>query len=197
MPYMNHSAREISFKIVYYGAAMSGKTTNLLHIHKVLSDDVKGEVVMLDTEEERTLFFDFFPIYLGMIEGFKLRFNIYTVPGQVIYEASRKLIVNGADAIVFVVDSQPVRLDENLQSWQSLITNLQLCNADIGQMPIVLQYNKRDLEPRIEVGTIERALGLNGIPVFESNAAKGIGVVDTLKKVSIMMIERFSTANLQ
>lgn len=197
MPYMNHSAREISFKIVYYGAAMSGKTTNLLHIHKVLSDDVKGEVVMLDTEEERTLFFDFFPIYLGTIEGFKLRFNIYTVPGQVIYEASRKLIVNGADAIVFVVDSQPSRLEENFQSWQSLITNLELGNVDIGQLPIVLQYNKRDLEPSIEIGTIERALGLNGIPVFESSATRGTGVVDTLKKVSIMMIERFSTANLK
>lgn len=194
---MNHSAREISFKIVYYGAALSGKTTNLLHIHKVLADDVKGEVVILDTEEERTLFFDFFPMYLGTIEGFKLRFNIYTVPGQVIYEASRKLIVNGADAIVFVVDSQPVRLDDNLESWQSLVSNLGLCNIDIKQLPIVLQYNKRDLEPRITVGTIERALGLNGIPVFESSAKQGIGVVDTLKKVSVMMIERFSTATLK
>lgn len=197
MPYMNHSAREISFKIVYYGAALSGKTTNLLHIHKVLSDDVKGEVVILDTEEERTLFFDFFPMYLGTIEGFKLRFNIYTVPGQVIYEASRKLIVNGADAIVFVIDSQPARLNDNYESWHSLVSNLGLCNVDIEQVPVVLQYNKRDLEPKIEVGTIERTLGLNGIPVFESNAKQGIGVVDTLKKVSVMMIERFSTANLK
>lgn len=196
MPYLNHVTREISFKIVYYGPALSGKTTSLLHIHKTLSDDIKGEVVILDTEEERTLFFDFFPVYLGTIEGFKLRFNIYTVPGQVIYEASRKLIVSGADAIVFVADSQPARLEENFQSWLSLTANLESCNIDSASMPIVLQYNKRDLEPRIEVGTIERAMKLNGIPVFETSATKGAGVMDALKKVSIMMIERFSTNNL-
>jgi signal recognition particle receptor subunit beta len=197
MPYLNQPAREISFKIVYYGPALSGKTTNLSHIHKVLSDDVKGEMIMLDTEEERTLFFDFFPMYLGTIEGFRLRFNVYTVPGQVIYEASRKIIVTGADAIVFVADSQLSRLDDNLQSWQSLVLNLESCNIDVAHAPIVLQYNKRDLEPKIEIGTIEKTLGLNGIPVFESIATEGIGVVDTLKKVSIMMIERFSTASLE
>jgi signal recognition particle receptor subunit beta len=197
MPYMNQPAREISFKIVYYGPALSGKTTNLSYIHKVLSDDVKGEMIMLDTEEERTLFFDFFPIYLGTIEGFRLRFNIYTVPGQVIYEASRKLLVNGADAIVFVADSQLGRLEDNIQSWQSLVSNLKSSNSDVAHMPMVLQYNKRDIEHKIEVGTIEQALGLNGIPVFESIATEGVGVVDTLKKVSIMMIERFSTANLE
>src|SRR5512136_2683818 len=160
MPYLNPAAREISFKIVYYGPALSGKTTSLLHIHKVLSDDIKGEVVILDTEEERTLFFDFFPVYLGTIEGFKLRFNIYTVPGQIIYEASRKLIVNGADAIVFVADSQPARLEENFQSWQSLVANLRADNMDVAAFPVVLQYNKRDMDPRIEVGTIERKFGL-------------------------------------
>lgn len=197
MPYMNHPAREISFKIVYYGPALSGKTTNISYIHKMLSDDVKGEMIILDTEEERTLFFDFFPIYLGTIEGFRLRFNIYTVPGQVIYEASRKLITTGADAIVFVADSQLGRLEDNLQSWQSLVSNLESCNVDVAHAPIVMQYNKRDLEPKIEIGTIERALGLNGIPVFESIATEGIGVTDTLKKVSIMMIERFSTASLE
>jgi signal recognition particle receptor subunit beta len=196
MPYLNPATREISFKIVYYGPALSGKTTSLLHIHKVLSDDIKGQVVILDTEEERTLFFDFFPVYLGTIEGFKLRFNIYTVPGQVIYEASRKLIVNGADAVVFVADSQPARLEENFQSWQSLVLNLRAGNMDVAAFPVVLQYNKRDLEPRIEVGTIEHKFGLNGIPVFETSATKGVGVMDALKKVSIMMIERFSTKNL-
>lgn len=193
---MNSPAREITFKIVYYGPAMSGKTTNLLHIHKVLAEETKGEMVMLDTEEERTLFFDFFPIYLGTIEGFRLRFNMYTVPGQVIYEASRKLIVSGADAVVFVADSQPSRFEDNMESWRSLITNLALHNVDMAQQPIVIQYNKRDLDPRIEAGTIERAAGLNGIPVFESVATQGVGVMDTLKKVSIMMIQRFSAASL-
>lgn len=197
MPYMNPTAREISFKIIYYGAALCGKTTSLLHIHKVLSDDVKGEVITLDTEEERTLFFDFLPVHLGTIEGFKLRFNIYTVPGQVIYEASRKLLVNGADAVVFVIDSQPSRLDDNIFSWQSLVSNLKENGSNVSEMPIVLQYNKRDLDPRIEVGTIEVMLGLNGIPVFESSASGGAGVMDPLKKVSIMMIQRFSTASLQ
>jgi len=196
MPYLNSPAKEISFKIVYYGPAMSGKTTNLLHIHKVLADETKGEMVMLDTEEERTLFFDFFPIYLGTIEGFRLRFNMYTVPGQVIYEASRKLIVSGADAVVFVVDSQSSRLEDNLESWQSLTSNLELHNIDMAQQAVVIQYNKRDLDPKIELGTIERAAGLNGIPVFESIATQGVGVMDTLKKVSIMMIQRFSAASL-
>ena len=196
MPYLNGPAREISFKIVYYGAAMSGKTTNLLYIHKALADETKGEMVMLDTEEERTLFFDFFPIYLGTIEGFRLRFNMYTVPGQVIYEASRKLIVNGADAVVFVVDSQASRLDDNVESWRSLTSNLRLHNVDAAQQAIVIQYNKRDLNPKIDVGTIERAAGLAGIPVFESIATQGVGVMDTLKKVSIMMIQRFSTVSL-
>ena len=194
MPYINYPTKEISFKIVYYGPAMSGKTTNIVHIHKVLADDIKGEMIMLNTDQERTLFFDFFPIYLGTIEGFKLRFNIYTAPGQVFYEATRKLIIGGVDAVVFVADSQLECLEANYQSWQSLVSNLKESHAE--QSPIVLQYNKRDLDPKIEIGTIERALGLNGIPVFESIATAGIGVIETLKKVSIMMIDSFSQENL-
>jgi len=196
MPYINYVAREICFKIVYYGPAMSGKTTNIVHIHKVLADDIKGEMIMLNTDQERTLFFDFFPIYLGTIEGFKLRLNIYTAPGQVFYEATRRLIIKGADAIVFVADSQPACLNANIESWQSMILSLEENHINMAHLAVVLQYNKRDLEPKIELGTIENHLGITGIPVFESIATQGVGVVDTLKKASIMMIDRFSITNL-
>jgi GTPase SAR1 family protein len=192
MPHINYSAKEISFKIVYYGPAMSGKTTNLINIHRVLSDDIKGEMIMLDTKDERTLFFDFFPVNLGTIQGFTLKFNMYTVPGQVFYEATRRLVLNGADGIVFVADSQLARLNDNLESWKTLVSNLESYGIDIGQLPVVLQYNKRDLDPKIEIGTIEAAFNLNGTPVFQSIATEGVGVIETIRNMAQMTIGRFS-----
>jgi len=191
MPYINYLANEISFKIVYDGPGMSGKTTNLVYIYKALSDVIKGEMIMLDTADERTLFFDFFPIELGTIEGFNLRFNMYTLPGQIYYKASRRLVLEGADGVVFVADSQLSRFDDNVESWQGLVSNLESYGVTVKQLPIVLQYNKRDLDPKIEIGSIERTLGLNGIPVFESIATRGIGVMDTVKEMAKMLIRRF------
>jgi signal recognition particle receptor subunit beta len=191
MPYISYSNREIAFKVVYYGPGMSGKTTNLVHIHRVLRPEAKGELLTLNTAEERTLFFDFFPVELGEAEGYRVRFNLYTVPGQVYYEASRRLVLEGADGIVFVADSQPSRLEENLQSYRMMLENLTSFGTDLKRFPAVLQYNKRDCDGPLPVGTLERALGLNGIPVLEAVAVNGAGVMETIKRVTRMVIERF------
>jgi len=191
MPYIGFHNKEVSFKIVYYGPGMSGKTTNLVHIHKSLRPDRKGEMVMLDTEEERTLFFDFFPLELGQVEGYSVRFNMYTVPGQSYYEASRKLVLDSADGVVFVADSQPERLDENFQAYAQLLQQLDALGMDANAFPVVLQYNKRDCGHPIPIGTIERKFQLNGIPVFESVAQKGKGVMETVRTVTQMVVKRF------
>lgn len=191
MPYINYQEREFNFKIVYYGPGMSGKTTNLIYIHKSLDPNRKGELIILDTEEERTLFFDFFPLDLGEIEGFNVRFNMYTVPGQVMYEASRKLILEGADAVIFVADSHPARYEANLELYRMMETNIASYGNDPRDFPTVLQYNKRDLDSVIPIGAIENELGLDGIPVFESVATKGVGVMDTIRTASQMVIEKF------
>ncbi len=191
MPYINYQEKEFNFKIVYYGPGMSGKTTNLVYIHRSLDPDRKGELVILDTEEERTLFFDFFPLDLGEIEGFNVRFNMYTVPGQVMYEASRKLILEGSDGVIFVADSRPERYEANIELYRMMIANLESYGHDPKTFPTVLQYNKRDMPDPIPVGSIERDLGLNGIPVFESVATKGVGVMDTIRRTSQMVIEKF------
>jgi signal recognition particle receptor subunit beta len=191
MPFIGFRNKEISFKIVYYGPGMSGKTTNLVHIHKNLRPDRKGELVMLDTEEERTLFFDFFPLELGQVEGFSVRFNMYTVPGQSYYEASRKLVLDSADGVVFVVDSQAGRLQENLDAYAQLLEQLDSLGMDSRSFPVVLQYNKRDCEDLIPLGTLESKFKLNGIPVFESVAQKGKGVMETVRTVTQMVVRRF------
>lgn len=191
MPFINYQEREITFKLVYYGPGMSGKTTNLMYIHKALDPQRKGEMIILDTEEERTLFFDFFPLELGEIAGYKVRFNMYTVPGQVYYEASRKLILDGADGVIFVADSDPMRFEANLELYRMMESNMAAYELDPDTFPIVLQYNKRDVEEPIPLGSIEEQLGLNGIPVFESVAIRGEGVMDTIRKASQMVIERF------
>jgi len=191
MPYISYSNREITFKVVYYGPGMSGKTTNLVYIHRSLRPEAKGELLTLNTEDERTLYFDFFPVELGHAEGYRVRFNMYTVPGQSFYEASRRLVLEGADAVVFVADSQPARLEENIESYRAMLNNLASYNIDPKDFPAVLQYNKRDCANPLPVGSLEKALALNGIPVFESVAVQGAGVMETVRRATRIVIERF------
>lgn len=191
MPHINYWDKEIVFKIVYYGPGLSGKTTNLKYIYTSLDKGRKGEMIVLDTEQERTLFFDFFPLELGQIEGYSVRFNMYTVPGQVYYEASRRLILEGADGVVFVADSQEDRLSENLESFGMLQSSLADSGVDLKRFPLVLQYNKRDLPQPLHLGILEAKLGLNGIPVFEAVATEGRGVMDTIRMASRQVIEKF------
>lgn len=192
MPHLDLEGKQFVFKIVYFGPGMSGKTTNLLFIHRKLSHKYRGEMLVLDTEEERTLFFDFFPVSLGTVQGFSLKFHLYTIPGQVYYEASRRIILEGADGVVFVADSNLDRLDENLDMYNRMTDNLASYNIDTGSYPIVLQYNKRDCDSLMEIGTMERHLGLReDIPVTESVATTGRGVMRTLQTISKEVIRRF------
>ena len=191
MPNINYHKKEINFKIVYFGPAMSGKTTNLVQIHKALAAKNRGELVSLDTAEERTLFFDFFPIELGSINGYSIRLNMFTVPGQVYYEASRRLILDGADGVVFVADSQIRRLTENMESYNMMVENLKSYNKDPKTFPIILQYNKRDYAEKIQIGSLERLLNLNGTPIIEAIAIQNRGVMETVKVISKIVIGRF------
>jgi len=191
MPHLDPTEKQIVFKIVYFGPGMSGKTTNLLYIHKALTDKYKGEMLVLDTEKERTLFFDFFPVSLGTVQGYSLKFHLYTIPGQIFYEASRRIILEGADGIVFVADSSSDRFDDNIEMYGLMIENLKSNGIDVSSFPLVLQYNKRDCNPRIEIGELERELGLEDIPVTESIATEGRGVMKTLQVVSKEIIKRF------
>ena len=190
MPYISYDKKEISFKIVYYGPGMSGKTTNLMYIHRSLAENLRGEMVSLDTEEERTLFFDFFPLDLGKIGGYSVKFNLYTIPGQIYYEASRKLMLEGADGVVFVADSNPLRLDRNVTAFEMMLENLESYHVDPQTFPIVLQYNKRDCPDAIEPGTLEKAIRME-IPVTEAVATQGRGVMETIRIISKMIIEGF------
>ncbi len=191
MPHIKYNDKELTFKIVYYGPGLSGKTTNLMHIHNVLDREHKGDIIILDTEDDRTLFFDFFPLELGQIEGYTIRFNMYTVPGQVFYEASRRLILEGADGVVFVADSQEGRLDDNLESFGMLRQSLGDFGVDWRSFPLVLQYNKRDLPKPLPLGTLEGQLGLDGVHSFEAVATEGRGVMETIRLVSRQVIEKF------
>jgi mutual gliding-motility protein MglA len=191
MPYINYENREISFKVVYYGPGMSGKTTNLVYVHQTLSQEVRGDLVTLDTDEERTLFFDFFPLELGNIAGYRVRFNMYTIPGQIYYEASRRLMLDGADGVVFVADSQPIRFDYNIMSYQMMEENLTSYGLDPKRFPIVLQYNKRDVENAVPVGTLESDLGIENVPVLEAVAIQGTGVMETMREITRQIIEQF------
>lgn len=191
MPYINYENREISFKIVYYGPGMSGKTTNLTYIHNALSSEVRGELVTLDTEEERTLFFDFFPLELGTIAGFSVRFNMYTIPGQIYYEASRRLMLDGADGVVFVADSQPLRYDYNIMSYEMMLENLASYGLDFQTFPIVVQYNKRDVPDALPLGSLEKELDLGTSAVLEAVAIRGDGVMETIREITSQVIKRF------
>ena len=184
MTFINYVAREINCKIVYYGPGLGGKTTNLQYLYDITSAENKGKLVSLATETERTLFFDFLPIDLGQIRGLRTRFHLYTVPGQVFYDASRKLILRGVDGVVFVADSQEERLDANLESISNLELNLKEHGFDLGKIPYVLQLNKRDLPNSMPADQLTRLLLVKGEPVFEAVAKDGIGVVETLKGVA-------------
>lgn len=184
MTFLNYIAREINCKIVYYGPGLGGKTTNLKYIYEITNPENKGKLISLATETERTLFFDFLPIDLGQIRGFRTRFHLYTVPGQVFYDASRKLILRGVDGIVFVADSQEERLDANLESIANLGDNLKEQGMDLAKIPYVLQLNKRDLSNALPPDELKKQLLIKGEPVFEAIATTGIGVLDTLKAVA-------------
>ncbi|HEV2113504.1 MAG TPA: GTPase domain-containing protein [Terriglobales bacterium] len=184
MSFINFAAREINCKIVYYGAGLGGKTTNLQYVFDKTTDKSKGKMISLATETDRTLFFDFLPLDLGTVRGFKTRFHLYTVPGQVFYDASRKLILRGVDGVVFVADSQEERMDANVEALENLKDNLKEHGYDFGKIPYVLQLNKRDLPTALPVDTLKKELQKRGEPVLEAVAYQGTGVFETLKEVA-------------
>jgi len=184
MTFINYASREINCKIVYYGPGLCGKTTNLQHIFESTAPQARGKLISLATETDRTLFFDFMPLELGTVRGFKTRFHLYTVPGQVIYDASRKLILKGVDGVVFVADSQEERMDANVESLYNLEENLQTQGYDLMKLPYVLQLNKRDLPNIIPADELAAELRRKEEPVVEAVAATGAGVFDTLKAVA-------------
>jgi signal recognition particle receptor subunit beta len=186
--FINYASREINCKIVYYGPGLGGKTTNIQYIYDTTNTDSKGKLISLATETDRTLFFDFLPLDLGTIRGFKTRFHLYTVPGQVFYDASRKLILKGVDGVVFVADSQDERMDANAESIYNLKLNLKENGFDINQIPYVLQLNKRDLPNVVPADEIIKELKIKDEPIFEAVAIKGIGVMETLKAVAKQVI---------
>ncbi|MEE9608858.1 MAG: GTPase domain-containing protein [Myxococcota bacterium] len=184
MSFINYSSREINCKIVYYGPGLCGKTTNLQFIYSKTNPDLKGKMISLATETERTLFFDFLPLALGEIRGFKTRFHLYTVPGQVFYDASRKLILKGVDGVVFVADSQIERMEANIESLENLRMNLQEQGYDLDRTPYVVQYNKRDLPNAAPLDELKRLLNPGNVPDFEACATGGPGVFETLKAIA-------------
>ena len=184
MSFINYAAREINVKIVYYGPGLCGKTTNLQYIYEKSNPQQKGKLISLATETDRTLFFDFLPLDLGSVRGFKTRFHLYTVPGQVFYDASRKLILKGVDGVVFVADSQEARMDANVESLRNLDENLRENGFELKTIPYVLQFNKRDLPTAVPVDDMYRQLNFKGEPTFEAVATQGMGVFETLKAVA-------------
>jgi signal recognition particle receptor subunit beta len=186
--FINYMAREINCKIVYYGPGLCGKTTNLQYIYKRTNPDAKGKMISLATETERTLFFDFLPLSLGEIRGFKTRFHLYTVPGQVFYDASRKLILKGVDGVIFVADSQLERLEANQESLDNLRTNLAEHGYSLEKIPYVIQYNKRDLPNALPLEELRQLLNPIGVLDYEASARTGQGVFETLKAVSKLVL---------
>ena len=184
LSFINFAAREINCKIVYYGAGLGGKTTNLQVIYQKTAEQQKGKMISLATETDRTLFFDFLPLDLGSVRGFKTRIHLYTVPGQVFYDASRKLILRGVDGIVFVADSQEQRMDANVEAMDNLMSNLKEHGYEFGKVPYVLQLNKRDLPNILPVETLSKELRKKNEPVVEAVAFQGTGVFETLKEIA-------------
>jgi mutual gliding-motility protein MglA len=184
LSFINFAAREINCKIVYYGAGLGGKTTNLQVIYQKTADQQKGKMISLATETERTLFFDFLPLDLGSVRGFKTRIHLYTVPGQVFYDASRKLILRGVDGIVFVADSQEQRMDANVEALENLMSNLKEHGYDFNKIPYVLQLNKRDLPNILPVDLLATELRKKSEPIVEAVAFQGVGVFETLKEIA-------------
>jgi mutual gliding-motility protein MglA len=188
MSFINYSSREINCKIVFYGPGLCGKTTNLQYVYAKTNPSAKGRMISLATETERTLFFDFLPLSLGEIRGFKTRFHLYTVPGQVFYDASRKLILKGVDGVVFVADSQLERMEANLESIENLRVNLAEQSYDLDRVPCVVQYNKRDLPNVVSVEELHNALNPRNVPEFSAVAPTGVGVFDTLKSIAKLVL---------
>lgn len=188
MSFLNYSTKEINFKIVYYGPGLSGKTTNIKMIYDKVKSDSKGKLVSLATETERTLFFDFFPLDLGTVKGYKVKFHLYTVPGQIYYSSSRKLIMKGVDGVVFVADSQRERFEANIESLQDMFGNLKEYNIDFATLPYVLQLNKRDLPNISPIDEMVAALKKKDEPVIEAISLKGEGVIETLKGISKLIM---------
>jgi len=193
MSLINYSSREINCKIVYYGPGLCGKTTNIQYIYNKVAPETKGKLITLATEMDRTLFFDFLPLELGTVKGFKTRFHLYTVPGQVYYDASRRLILRGVDGIVFVADSQTSRYDANIESLYNLYENLETYKLKIEEIPYIIQYNKRDMPSIIDLEDLEQELNPEGYPFFEAIAVKGDGVFDTLKAVAKGVLQKLSS----
>jgi signal recognition particle receptor subunit beta len=194
MPLVNFTAREITCKLVYYGPGRSGKTTNLQYIHGRVPEPRRGRMVSLATHGDRTLFFDFLPLDLGTISGFATRFQLYTVPGQVYYAATRRLVLQGADGVVFVADSQARRLDENVESLQDLQNNLIDQGVDIRTFPLVFQYNKQDLPAELILSpeALDEAINFRGVPSLSADALRGGGVFETLRSVTTLVLQRLA-----
>lgn len=194
MSLVNFTTREITCKIVYYGPGRSGKTTNLQYVYGRVPEGRRGRMVSLATQTDRTLFFDFLPLELGSISGFTTRFQLYTVPGQVYYDATRKLVLQGADGVVFVADSQARQLDENFESLQNLQANLLEQGVDIREIPVVLQYNKQDLPRDLVLSReeLDEALNFRDVPSFSAEALNGRGIFETLKAISELVLRRLS-----
>jgi small GTP-binding protein len=189
MALFNYATKEITLKIVYYGPGLSGKTTNLQYLHSILNPETKGKLLSLSTEADRTLFFDFLPVELGKIRDFSIRFQLYTVPGQVRYNATRKVVLKGADAVVFVADSQKMMREQNIESLANMRENLSSNNINPDEIPIVLQYNKRDLKNVATVEDLQADLNAFNYPVIESSALEGAGVEETFKLVTKLLIK--------
>jgi hypothetical protein len=192
MSMINYASREINCKIVYYGTGLGGKTTNLEYIYSRVNPDTKGKMISLATESERTLFFDFLPIDLGEVRGFKTRFHLYTVPGQVYYNASRRLILKGVDGLVFVADSQASRAEANIESMHNLYENLETYGYDLENIPFAIQYNKRDMPNTLPMEELRAQINPMGVPDFEGVAIEGKGVFETLSCVSKLVVESLS-----
>jgi hypothetical protein len=192
MSMINYASREINCKIVYYGTGLGGKTTNLEYIYSRVNPDTKGKMISLATESERTLFFDFLPIDLGEVRGFKTRFHLYTVPGQVYYNASRRLILKGVDGLVFVADSQASRAEANIEAMHNLYENLETYGYELDKIPFAIQYNKRDMPNILPVEELRAQINPMGVPDFEGTAVQGKGVFETLSCVSKLVVQSLS-----
>lgn len=188
MSFINYNAKEIHCKVVYYGPSLGGKTTNIQWVYQNTADNQKSKLVAINSDIERTLFFDFLPLNIGEIRGFKTRFHLYSVPGQVVYDASRKLILKGLDGIIFVADSQTERMEENIEAMKNLEKNLEQQGYDIREVPLVIQYNKRDLPNAAPLPELRAALNPYNAPEIEANAHEGSGVMDSLKIISKSII---------
>jgi mutual gliding-motility protein MglA len=198
VPLVNYATREITCKIVYYGPGRSGKTTNLQYVHQRVPQDRRGKLVSLATEGDRTLFFDFLPLDLGRISGFTARLQLYTVPGQSYYHSTRRLVLQGADGVVFVCDSRRAQLDDNIESLRDLHANLAAGGIDMRSFPLVLQYNKQDLAPEsvLSVSALDDALNFRDVPSLPATALRGTGVMETLRVISELALQRLSASSL-